>query len=62
MEYIGDSRKLEADLQIHAAIAHVFGSYKLSLHSGSDKFLDYLNFARNNGDMGSARLDLLKWQ
>lgn len=31
----------EADFAIHAAIARCFGPYKLSLHSGSDKFSIY---------------------
>jgi hypothetical protein len=35
---------LRADLEGHAEIARVLGSYKLSLHSGSDKFLVYALF------------------
>lgn len=38
---IGDVVAFEADLAIHAAIARQFGPYKLSLHSGSDKFSVY---------------------
>lgn len=41
VDYIGDLRAFEADLAIHAAIARMFGPYKLSLHSGSDKFSLY---------------------
>jgi hypothetical protein len=41
VDYIGDLKELEADLAGHAAIAHAFGPYKLSLHSGSDKFSVY---------------------
>ncbi|MCW5879398.1 MAG: hypothetical protein KIS91_00410 [Anaerolineae bacterium] len=38
---IGDLGALQVDLDGHAAIARAFGSYKLSLHSGSDKFSVY---------------------
>ncbi len=38
---IGDVTAFEADFAIHAAIARQFGPYKLSLHSGSDKFSVY---------------------
>ncbi len=41
VDYIGDLATFEADLAAHAAIARHFGSYKLSLHSGSDKFSIY---------------------
>jgi hypothetical protein len=41
VDYIGDLAAFEADLAVHAAIARRFGPYKLSLHSGSDKFSIY---------------------
>jgi tagaturonate epimerase len=41
VDYIGDVREFEADFAVHAAIARKFGPYKLSLHSGSDKFSIY---------------------
>ena len=41
VDYIGDLDLLQADLAGHAAIARRFGPYKLSLHSGSDKFSVY---------------------
>lgn len=37
IDYIGDVARFEEELKIHAAIADHFG-YKLSIHSGSDKF------------------------
>lgn len=37
VDYIGDIAQFESELAVHAAIARHFG-YKLSLHSGSDKF------------------------
>src|SRR4030042_4119751 len=41
VDYIGDLHAFKADLAIHAAIARQLGPYKLSLHSGSDKFSIY---------------------
>ena len=41
VDYIGDVDAFEADIAGHAAIARQCGPYKLSLHSGSDKFSIY---------------------
>jgi hypothetical protein len=41
VDYIGDAAAIRADVAVHAAIARAFGSYKISLHSGSDKFSIY---------------------
>lgn len=41
VDYIGDLGAFEADFALHAAIARLYGPYKLSLHSGSDKFSVY---------------------
>jgi hypothetical protein len=41
VDYIGDLEDFEQDIKGHAAIARVFGPYKISLHSGSDKFSIY---------------------
>ena len=41
VDYIGNLKELAADLAGHAAIARALGPYKLSLHSGSDKFSVY---------------------
>ncbi len=46
VDYIGDLAELETDVAAHAAIARHFGPYKLSLHSGSDKFSVYPIAAR----------------
>lgn len=37
IDYIGDLAQFEAEMKLHAAIAEYFG-YKISIHSGSDKF------------------------
>jgi tagaturonate epimerase len=44
VDYIGDAHAFEANLAMHAAIARQLGPYKLSLHSGSDKFSIYPAF------------------
>jgi len=41
VDYIGELDRFEADFCAHAEIARVLGPYKLSLHSGSDKFSIY---------------------
>ena len=41
VDYIGNVAAFQADFAVHAAIARQFGPYKLSLHSGSDKFSIY---------------------
>jgi len=41
VDYIGDLAAFEADFAGHTAIAQALGPYKLSLHSGSDKFSIY---------------------
>jgi hypothetical protein len=44
VDYIGDLLAFRADIAVHAAIARHLGPYKLSLHSGSDKFSIYPHF------------------
>jgi hypothetical protein len=41
VDYIGDLAAFAKDFAVHAAIARSLGPYKLSLHSGSDKFSIY---------------------
>jgi hypothetical protein len=41
VDYIGPIAAFEDDFRVHAAIARHVGPYKLSLHSGSDKFSIY---------------------
>lgn len=41
VDYIGDLADFEEDIAVHAAIARTLGPYKISLHSGSDKFNIY---------------------
>jgi hypothetical protein len=47
VDYIGDLAVFEADFVRHAQIARDLGPYKLSIHSGSDKFSIYPIIARH---------------
>jgi hypothetical protein len=51
VDYIGDLARFEADFARHVAVARRFGPYKLSLHSGSDKFSIYPIVAGLAGDL-----------
>ncbi|MFT3895408.1 MAG: tagaturonate epimerase family protein [Anaerolineales bacterium] len=50
VDYIGDLQALDAELAKHAAVTAYFGTYKLSLHSGSDKFSVYPLIAKYWGE------------
>jgi hypothetical protein len=41
IDYIGDIAEFEAELVKHVAILHHFDCYKMSIHTGSDKFSIY---------------------
>jgi hypothetical protein len=47
VDYMGDVELFETELAKHAAIMNHFGSYKLSIHTGSDKFSIYPIIARH---------------
>lgn len=51
VDYIGDLGAFEAELKQHVAVARHLGPYKLSLHSGSDKFSIYPLISRHAGDL-----------
>ena len=51
VDYIGDLTRFEADFRTHVAIANELGPYKLSLHSGSDKFSIYPLVSRIAGEL-----------
>ena len=50
VDYIGDLSALDVELSKHAAVTAHFGKYKLSLHSGSDKFNVYPLIAKYWGE------------
>jgi tagaturonate epimerase len=49
VDYIGDLKALDAEMSKHAAVTRQFDTYKLSLHSGSDKFSVYPLIVRHWG-------------
>jgi len=51
VDYIGDLGIFESEFRKHIAIARMLGPYKLSLHSGSDKFSIYPIVARLAGEL-----------
>jgi len=46
IEYIGNVKEFAKEFSLHAAIAKNIGGYKLSLHTGSDKFSVYPIFTQ----------------
>jgi tagaturonate epimerase len=50
VDYIGDLNALDIELAKHAAVTTHFRTYKLSLHSGSDKFSVYPLVAKHWGE------------
>jgi hypothetical protein len=51
VDYIGDLDQLREALNGHAAVSRTLGPYKLSIHSGSDKFSVYPLAAEATGGM-----------
>lgn len=49
VDYIGELGEFRRNIAEHAGIARVLGPYKISLHSGSDKFRIYELAARESG-------------
>ena len=41
IDYIGDLAEFEKQFNVHCQIAKTYGNYKISVHSGSDKFSAY---------------------
>jgi tagaturonate epimerase len=50
VDYIGNLTDLDEELGKHAAVTAHFGTYKLSLHSGSDKFSVYPLIVKHWGE------------
>lgn len=51
IEYIGNVEEFAKEFSLHAAIAKEIGGYKLSLHTGSDKFSVYPIFAQETNGL-----------
>lgn len=50
VDYIGDLGALDKELEKHARVTAHFGTYKISLHSGSDKFSVYPLIVKHWGE------------
>ena len=46
IDYIGDVAEFDRQFKVHAQIAKAYGNYKISVHSGSDKFSVYPTVGR----------------
>lgn len=51
IDYKGDLKRFEETIRQHVVVARHCGPYKLSIHSGSDKFSVYPIIARHAGDL-----------
>ena len=51
VDYIGDLTEFEKSFERHVAVARALGPYKLSIHSGSDKFSIYPAASRLAGEL-----------
>ena len=60
IDYIGDLAQFEREFTVHAAIADHFG-YKLSIHSGSDKFSVYPAIGANSGGRFHVKVSGTNW-
>ncbi|TFG85007.1 MAG: hypothetical protein E4H20_01520 [Spirochaetales bacterium] len=49
IDYIGDVAEFERQFVVHCEIAAAYGKYKISIHSGSDKFSVYPVIGRHTG-------------
>ncbi len=49
IDYIGDLAEFERQFAVHCAIAKARGNYKVSIHSGSDKFATYPAIGKHTG-------------
>ncbi|MFO7782279.1 MAG: tagaturonate epimerase family protein [Spirochaetia bacterium] len=49
IDYIGDVDEFDRQFTVHCAIANEFGGYKISVHSGSDKFGVYPSIGHHTG-------------
>ena len=51
VDYIGDLDRFKQEYDLHARISRVLGPYKISIHSGSDKFSIYPIIAQCSGEL-----------
>ncbi|MBC7218247.1 MAG: hypothetical protein H5U36_08965 [Candidatus Caldatribacterium sp.] len=61
VDYIGDIEKFARALRVHAVIQRNLGGYRLSLHSGSDKFSIYPVFFQETGGFFHLKTSGTSW-
>jgi len=61
IDYIGDVDTFQEEFKLHCQIASKMGGYKLSLHSGSDKFSVYPIFAHESNDLFHVKTAGTSW-
>lgn len=61
VEYVGDLKKLALSFCIHSAIQRDLTGYRLSLHSGSDKFSVYPSFFQETGGVFHVKTSGTSW-
>lgn len=61
VDYEGDLGELALALDVHGALCRQLGGYRLSLHSGSDKFSIYPLFAEETGDAFHIKTSGTSW-
>jgi len=61
IDYIGDIGQFSHELKMHAGIAKKFGPYKLSLHSGSEKFSVYQIFSEESDGLFHIKTSGTSW-
>jgi hypothetical protein len=61
VEYVGDLEELTLSFQTHATIQKNLTGYRLSLHSGSDKFSVYSSFFRATGGIFHVKTSGTSW-
>ncbi len=60
IDYIGELETFDRELSVHAAIAKHF-SYKISVHSGSDKFSIFSSVAKHTGSVWHVKTAGTNW-
>ncbi|GHV26332.1 hypothetical protein AGMMS4952_06140 [Spirochaetia bacterium] len=60
IDYVGDLSQFEKEIKIHAVIARHF-KYKLSIHSGSDKFSTFPSIGRETGGIFHVKTAGTNW-
>lgn len=61
IDYIGDIKEFSRELKMHAEIAKKLGPYKLSLHSGSEKFSVYRIFSEETDGLFHIKTSGTSW-